>query len=528
MQGKIIILFYAIPWITTATVHNGICLKYWKEAGDDTCYKRNFHQNDFFGALRDCQNHREFDHFLYQDFVEDTSLLLTIGKLYDFYVRSTPQEHFKSKIWLNAIKFNGKWIEIHQVPTVPYIELTTILPANLGQEIFPVDFKLFGFNQTLGQELDGLIFDPLTNKLELSSTSNAFSSICTHKKLKRPGTKCPGNVAECSDRGYCYHGYCQCRQGFSGLTCLPSVYVMIVGGSLDPFEGFGEPGTSIDVLDLRDETRNCSYIHDIKTFGYPNPAVGLLNGDKMIGCFINECFLLDENPAKIHDLSVDRVLSTSISVNGKYLWLTGGSNLDPVGSTEIVTFSNSPITGPSIAPVEESHCLVHTSPSEIMIIGGDPGENGQNVYFFDTKTNVTRPGISMPNERNGQMCAAFYSQFHGNQLVVAVTGGEGTTKTDFYIVSEDRWEAGPELPESISKASAVPSVDMNGMILLGGERNFQPDTFSIELICSKTECYWRKRRYVMDSYRVSATAIRVPSEFVKCHVEILRFKPPIL
>ena len=298
---------------------------------------------------------------------------------------------------------------------------------------------------------------------------------------------------------------------------------MIVGGALNPFEQ-----TAIDVLDLRDETRNCSYIYDIKTHGYPNPAVGLLNGNKMIGCFINECFLLDENVPKIQDLTIDRILSTSITVNGKYLWLTGGSNLEPLGTTTIVTFSNSPINGPSIAPVEESHCLVHISQWEIMIIGGDPDAEGQNVYFFNTQTNTTRPGVSMPNERSGQMCAAFYSQYHQNQLVVAVTGGETTEATDFYIVSEERWESGPDLPESISKASAIPSVDMNGMILLGGERDFEADTFAIELICTKIECYWKKRRYVLDTYRVGATAIRVPAEFVKCHFEILRFKPPII
>ena len=92
----------------------------------------------------------------------------------------------------------------------------------MGQEIFDVDFKHFGFDPKTGQDLDGLVFDPKSNKLEISSASNAFSYICTHKRLKRPGTKCPGQVAECSDRGYCYHGYCQCGEGFSGLMCLPS------------------------------------------------------------------------------------------------------------------------------------------------------------------------------------------------------------------------------------------------------------------------------------------------------------------
>ena len=76
-------------------------------------------------------------------------------------------------------------------------------------------------------------------------------------------------------------------------------------------------------------------------------------------------------------------------MNGKYLWITGGS--DSLGSTEIVTFSNSPINGPSIAPAEQGHCLVQISPEEIMIIGGDPDQNGRNVHFFNTITNTTRP-----------------------------------------------------------------------------------------------------------------------------------------
>ena len=223
---QVIVIIFAIIPLIIAKNHggqkNGLCPKYWKEVGD-TCYKQAIHKSDIFDALRSCNLHREYDHFLYQNINEDSSLLLTIGKLYNFFIRSDPQDHFKSKVWINAIKYDGKWIEIHQVlPKESYIELHTILSANLGQEIFDVDFKHFGFDPTTGQDLDGLVFDPKTNKLEISSTSNAFSYICTHKKLKRPGTKCPGKVAECSDRGYCYHGYCQCREGFSGLSCLPS------------------------------------------------------------------------------------------------------------------------------------------------------------------------------------------------------------------------------------------------------------------------------------------------------------------
>ena len=132
----------------------------------------------------------------------------------------------------------------------------------------------------------------------------------------------------------------------------------------------------------------------------------------------------------------------------------------------------------------------------------------------------------MPNERFDQMCTAFYSDKHNGQLVVAVTGGTTTLATDFYIISEDRWETGPDLPESLWQASAIPSIDFKGMLLLGGQREFDPQIFALELICDSMRCLWSRRNFVLDSYRIGATAIRIPSRFVKCNFEILSFKPP--
>ena len=33
------------------------------------------------------------------------------------------------------------------------------------------------------------------------------------------GPKCPGNAAECHDRGFCYNGVCFCTDGYAGVSC---------------------------------------------------------------------------------------------------------------------------------------------------------------------------------------------------------------------------------------------------------------------------------------------------------------------
>ena len=87
---QVIVIFFAIIPLTIAKSHNGqfngICPKNWQEIGD-TCFKQTLHKSDIFDALKRCNLHREFDHFLYQNIIEDPSLLLTIGKLYNFYLR---------------------------------------------------------------------------------------------------------------------------------------------------------------------------------------------------------------------------------------------------------------------------------------------------------------------------------------------------------------------------------------------------------------------------------------------------------
>ena len=67
---------------------------------------------NFFNALRGCQNRVEPNaKILQQELKENPSLLLTLGKLREFFQDpyQSPKSHFNEKIRLNAIQFNRNW-----------------------------------------------------------------------------------------------------------------------------------------------------------------------------------------------------------------------------------------------------------------------------------------------------------------------------------------------------------------------------------------------------------------------------------
>ena len=152
------------------------------------CFRFGKKPENFFNALRGCQNRVEPNaKILQQELKENPSLLLTLGKLREFFQDpyQSPTSHFNEKIRLNAIQFNRNWYEIHQVPPNSYVDLTKI--HEFGQLIPPLDFEFFGLDYDMGKNRMGLVFDPKWGQLQLENFNEKFPYVCSHKREYRPG-----------------------------------------------------------------------------------------------------------------------------------------------------------------------------------------------------------------------------------------------------------------------------------------------------------------------------------------------------
>ena len=165
----------------------GKCPFDWRPAGD-ICYKRDYYPMSFFDALRKCRSMIEYKASIKQDYQEDWSNLLTIGKLYQFFKdEKSILKHFKHDIRLNAIKYDGIWYEITKVPKTSYIDLATIETSGIGQQIPKSDIEPFGFNYEWGSDRYGLVFNPRKMELKVSYHSHKHSWLCSHKREKKVG-----------------------------------------------------------------------------------------------------------------------------------------------------------------------------------------------------------------------------------------------------------------------------------------------------------------------------------------------------
>ncbi len=120
-----------------------------------------------------------------QDFHEDNSLLLTLGKLHQF--RSdgnNPQRFFKHTVRLNAFKEAGIWYETQKLQRGDDWNM-----VDSAQKLSSFDFGQLGAEALYdqGQDGDGLIFNPSENMIKLAHKSYKYPFVCTHKAEHRMG-----------------------------------------------------------------------------------------------------------------------------------------------------------------------------------------------------------------------------------------------------------------------------------------------------------------------------------------------------
>ena len=155
---------------------------------------------------------------------EDVSLLLTLSMIPEFQRDHHDIKEIENKVVLNAIKYEGKWYEVLNVPEERF-SLKSLVWDDMQymQEITKDDLKVLGFNMSIydeGKNYDTLRYDPKDNDLKVVRHYLHYDFVCLHKRINKPGEVCPGQLSECNNRGNCFEGECYCLNGFIGSPCI--------------------------------------------------------------------------------------------------------------------------------------------------------------------------------------------------------------------------------------------------------------------------------------------------------------------
>ncbi len=268
------------------------------------------------------------------------------------------------------------------------------------------------------------------------------------------------------------------------------------------------------------------------------------------------CYYYNNNDKEwkkvVKRLRTARYDSSSIVVdNGQTLWVTGGRDYgDKVfKSTELISPESNPNPkqelvsfrirkGPDLPLNLHSHCLVKLSSTTAMLIGGNNGPNNikptRITHFIDipstkkNQENLREPvsGPNMKTDRLEHICGAM-KEAEG-RLVVVVAGGSNedgiVISTEILVDSGkgnnklrigDRWDFGPDLPESIGKAAAVTSPPDGKSLLVVGKRSGSLDSFIFRLEQKRNNWRWTRLSQKLQMGRSSMVAILVPDSFCR-------------
>ena len=124
---------------------------------------------------------------------------------------------------LSSTKKSGTY-EVLKVPDYGFSMKSLIYnEMRKMQEITKDDLIALGFNDSIyyeGKNYDTLTFDPDHNDLKIVRSYHYFNFVCLHKRIKKPGDKCAGTLAECNNRGTCFEGKCYCLDGYINDPCI--------------------------------------------------------------------------------------------------------------------------------------------------------------------------------------------------------------------------------------------------------------------------------------------------------------------
>ena len=139
----------------------------------------------------------------------------------------------------------------------------------------------------------------------------------------------------------------------------------------------------------------------------------------MLKNLLYRCHKLTTNGwEQVASMSIGATSQTGVAINDK-LWLTG---LDYLDYTEFVSLSGD-VSPAHLMPSknQHSHCLVKTSESTVMMIGGSQdSEIARKTYFLDVLTGDWTDGPDMIKARSGHGCGLF--DVDGMKYVIVVGG----------------------------------------------------------------------------------------------------------
>ena len=217
-------------------------------------------------------------------------------------------------------------------------------------------------------------------------------------------------------------------------------------------------------------------------------------------------------------MSIGATSQTGVAINDK-LWLTG---LDYLDYTEFVSLSGD-VSPAHLLPSknQHSHCLVKTSESTVMMIGGSQdSEIARNTYFLDVLTGDWTDGPDMIKARSGHGCGLF--DVDGMKYVIVVGGVDVSddryqylSSTEYFDFESMEWKDDASLPVALADPEVV-SLG-NRLVVIGGHQAPPYNALDIyEYNCNVDYCGWVTLDVKLTEQRNDIVAMPIPDKQVNC------------